>query len=271
MENKSFDSEPEREVKILKKPSDSFGEAAKSREPSPAIRQKVGVLLDGQLRILSVSPSFSRILGRGEKDLSGKFFVSLVHKSDRVGAREKMKDLFRPPYNCHVEMRLPANGGWRRLEWAFRSELAEEGEILAVIGTGRDAAEQESGWNEFDIKVRKDETLARLGSLALKCTDLSEFFDSTCELVAKALSADYVDILELLPDQERLLLRSSSCREDGWVGKRTVGLAENTLSGFCLMSKKPVFVEDILSETRLSGSKVLLSRGVVSGFTTIIG
>jgi len=264
-------SELKEKVRKLEEEIESLREAAEHQRLLLAIHGEIALKLDTELRVLSASQSFSRLLGKKGEDLRGNSFITLVHEDDRENARKEMKNLYRPPYNCHVELRIPVKGGWRWFEWAFRSEIAENKKISSVIGAGRDVTEEKRARDELESKWRKDEILARLGRLALECSDLSDFFGDACNLVAQTISVDYVDILELLPDQETLLLRWSSCNEDGFIGKKTVMKAMNTQAGFCLLSKKPVFVENMRTETRFSGSEVLHSRGVVSGFSTIIG
>ena len=68
----------------------------------------------------------------------GNTFLPLVHEDDREATTRAMQDLYRPPYTCYIEQRALTEKGWRLLAWADKSILDEAGNVIAIVGVGRD-------------------------------------------------------------------------------------------------------------------------------------
>lgn len=81
---------------------------------------------------------------------------------------------------------------------------------------------------------------------------------------------EYGKILELLPDGKGLLLRAGVGWKKGLIGKAIVGTGFNSQAGYTLISKEPVIVEDLRTETRFSGPSLLHEHGVISGMSAVI-
>nr|NJM00956.1 response regulator [Desulfobacula sp.] len=69
------------------------------------------VKMDTEGRLLFVSPSYCRTLGRTEKDLLGQTFSAFVHQEDRGRALEAVKILYAPPHTACVEHRALTQKG----------------------------------------------------------------------------------------------------------------------------------------------------------------
>ncbi len=100
----------------------------------------VKVDLDG--KFLFVSPSYCRMFGKTEEELLQQPFFPLVHEDDRMSTLEAMKKLFEPPYTSYLEQRALTRDGWRWLGWQDTAVLDEAGEVVAIIGVGRDVTER---------------------------------------------------------------------------------------------------------------------------------
>ncbi|MGF3523213.1 MAG: PAS domain S-box protein, partial [Candidatus Bathyarchaeia archaeon] len=118
---------------------------------------------------------------------------------------------------------------------------------------------------------RLQAVVAELGQLALTQLSEDEFLSKVVNAVADALNVDLCKILELLPSKEALLLRAGVGWKKGLVGTATVGTEKNSQAGYTLLAHAPVIVEDLHSETRFSGPKLLFDHNVVSGLSVIIG
>ena len=81
---------------------------------------------------------------------------------------------------------------------------------------------------------------------------------------------DYAKILEKLPDEDALLLRSGVGWQAGYAGSAKVGTELDSQAGFTLVSSTPVVVEDLSEETRFSGPGLLRDHEVTSGISMII-
>ena len=112
------------------------------------------VKVDLQNRFLFVSPSYCQMFGRTEEELLGNTFMPLVHPEDQAVTAKAMEDLYRPPYHCYLEQRALTKDGWRWLAWSDTSVLDEEGNVIAIIGSGRDISERKQA--EASLRVSEE-------------------------------------------------------------------------------------------------------------------
>lgn len=111
--------------------------------------------------------------------------------------------------------------------------------------------------------------IAELGRLALVGTAPQQLMEHAVALVASALNADRVRILERLPDGKNLLLRAGVGWRSGVVGTATISL-ENTQAGYLFESNEPLIIEDFRTDTRFEVSKLLQDHAVTSGARAVI-
>ncbi len=149
-------------------------------------------------------------------------------------------------------------GNLKRLIPAVERELRE-----AEVRRERKRAEE-----LLKVRARQQAVVAELGQHALAGTDHSILMNEIVALVAQTLEVEYCKILALLPDGNALLLQAGVGWKEGLVGQATVGTGESE-AGYALLSKVPVIVEDLQTETRFS-EPLLHDHGVVSGMSVII-
>ncbi len=116
----------------------------------------------------------------------------------------------------------------------------------------------------------EQETIANLGRQALRGVALSNLIKESSEAVRKVLHADYCSVLQVQPSQDELLATGQS----GWPDPDIcleVPLGNRSQSGFTLEIRRPVIVTDMATETRFSPSKSVISHGVVSSASVVIG
>src|SRR5690606_10304915 len=78
-------------------------------------------------------------------------------------------------------------------------------------------------------------------------------------------------LLEVTPTTDELVLRSGRGWKEGLVGTARVPADLNSQAGFTLKVEGAVIVDDLRTETRFQGPKLLLDHGVRSGVGVIIG
>jgi PAS domain S-box-containing protein len=94
--------------------------------------------------------------------------------------------------------------------------------------------------------------------------------DAAAELVAETLRIEMTSVLELLPDEHTLLLRSAVGWGAGVVGSMSLGRDDPSLAAYALSSEEPVVVDDLGSEDRFPPPVHLVDRGVVSAVATVV-
>ena len=96
------------------------------------------VKVDTEGRFQFVSPSYCKTFGKTREELLGNAFMPLVHPEDREITAKAMEALYRPPYTAYVEQRAFTKDGWRWLGWMDTAVLDENGEVVSILGVGRD-------------------------------------------------------------------------------------------------------------------------------------
>ncbi|MFC6824102.1 PAS domain-containing protein [Halopelagius fulvigenes] len=124
---------------------------------------------------------------------------------------------------------------------------------------------------ESDVRIRQQEVVAELGQQALETDDLDQLMHDASVAVAETLGNEYAKVLELLPGGEEVFLRQGVGWRDGLVGSATVPTDRDSQAGYTLLSEAPVVVDDLRTEERFSGPKLLTSHDVVSGISVVIG
>jgi len=127
-------------------------DSEKTKEELRESKEKYQLLLENQTdlvvkvdtegRFLFVSPSYCETFGKTEKELLGNKFMPLVYKDDREATAKAMENLYKPPYTCYIEQRAMTKDGWRWLAWADKSVLDKNGEVVEIVGAGRDITER---------------------------------------------------------------------------------------------------------------------------------
>lgn len=105
-------------------------------------QEQMIVKVDPAGRFLYVSPNYCETFGKQENELLGRVFMPLVHEDDREGTSKAMERLHTPPHTCYLEQRALTAKGWRWLAWNDKAAVNERGEILYIVGVGRDITER---------------------------------------------------------------------------------------------------------------------------------
>jgi len=134
----------------------------------------------------------------------------------------------------------------------------------------------------FDISLRINEeeklrrrekqylSLSNLGRISITCKDFQSILQESSRLIAQGLGTEFSTIAELMPDGN-FILKAGYGWEDGLAGNILLRGKEESQAGYTLLSRKPVILKDIETETRFKCTELLRVHGVVSGVTVLIG
>jgi len=211
----------------------------------------------------------------------------LGYTRDEMIGKLKFSDVVTPEGAKTVQENFPklkAQGMIRDLEYDM---VRKDGTILPVLLSA--TAIMDSAGNYvmsrsaiYDITARKraesevrmlarlQSVVADLGERALRGVPLSQMLDDAADQVARALEVDFCKILELLPNQDALLMKSGTGWKPGYVGHATVGLGAESQAGYTLLSDEPVIVENLQTEKRFAGTALLHEHAVVSGASVVV-
>lgn len=127
------------------------------------------VKVDPNGRFLFVSPSYCEMFGISEAELLGKAFMPLVHEDDRESTAKAMENLYKPPHKAYMEQRAMTKNGWRWLSWMDTSVFDDKGQVVEIIGVGRDITEQkeiEERQRLLEQQLRQSQKMEAVGKLA---------------------------------------------------------------------------------------------------------
>ncbi|MDI3282327.1 PAS domain S-box protein [Polyangium sp. 15x6] len=185
-----------------------------------------------------------------------------------------LHDVFRsgePVANVEISGETAAQPGERR-HWltahfpvqALDGTVASVGTVVLEV-TGMKRAEEQAR-----ARARQQAAVAALGHMALVERNVQRLMDRAVQLVAETLEIELCKVLELLPGEQRLLLRAGVGWATSLVGHATVGTDLDSQAGFTLQSNGPVIVEDFRTEPRFRGPPLLFDHGVISGMSVTI-
>jgi PAS domain S-box-containing protein len=228
---------------------------------------------DRDLRYVRVNEALARLNGLPAEEHPGKSLWDVV--PDLAGVLE-------PVYRGVVESGTPLVrheastdlgahrlGGDRHWLSSYFPVKTEDGEVLGVGAVIMEITERKQAEDTAAARARQQADVAQLGQLALAGTDLAGLAAQAAARIVATLGADFVEVLELLPDGRLLLLQGRGWRE-GRVGSATVPGGKGSQAGFTLEAQKPVNVEDLSAERRFTPSPLLREHDVASGLTVVI-
>jgi PAS domain S-box-containing protein len=121
-----------------------------------------------------------------------------------------------------------------------------------------------------ELGMRRLAAVAELGQRALAIRDVPTLMDNAVTLVARTVAADYCSVLQLLPQRTDLRFIAGVGWPDGIVGHAIVPGGLRSQAGYTLMSGASVVMEDLRTETRFEGNRLLHEQGIISGVSVII-
>jgi PAS domain S-box-containing protein len=242
----------------------------------PAVLEAAGVACwswDIGSRKVTWSVNLEGILGVPRGSLAGttSVFESDVHPEDRPAVFAAMQEVVKTLTPRRIMYRLqPRPGEPQRWIEVLATPEIENGRPVRLVGLCRDVTDRAKTHSELRLRAIQQEAVARLGERALTENDLQKFCDGAVATVAQVLDVELVKILELIPGDAELLLRSGIGWRPELIGVAHVSTGRETHAGFTLASGRPIILEDLSSEKRFTGSPLLHRNAIVSGISVPI-
>ena len=120
---------------------------------------------------------------------------------------------------------------------------ATTGVIVTLVGIDSLVAaehRQQVAIEQRDARLRQQAALAEFGAHALRTSDLDALLHRASLLVAGGLEIERAKVLELVPGQDRLLVRAGVGWGEGVVGIATIGADDRSPAGYALKTGQPV-------------------------------
>lgn len=210
-------------------------------------------------------------LEKGTFNYSYEAFICCIHPHDRNFVRRSHQQAIQERVKYDIEFRVVLPDG--RIRFLASKGIAFQdasGVAVQMSGIYMDITNRKQAEETLEIHAKQQAMLAELSQMALASTDLTALMNSCVTIVAQCLKVQSCKILELLPDNHKLLLRAGVGWQPGLVGKATVSAGINSQAGYTLLSKEPVIVDDLRAETRFNGPPLLHEHQVVSGISVVI-
>jgi len=109
-----------------------------------------------------------------------------------------------------------------------------------------------------------------LGVAALQGRSFPELLNETVRLTAEGMNSEFCKVLEYLPTENQLLVRAGVGWNEGIVGKATIGVDQESPSGFALHTGKPVISNHLENEQRFRTPELLVQHGIRRAMNVIL-
>ena len=150
--------------------------------------------------------------------------------------------------------------------------IADINKFLHIAEKGRTRQDEPpEKKKEYEDLTKQLKILNQLGQQLLRNISLEQLLDLAVHKILEAMHADYVNILELLPDGERMLMRAGIGWPNAMLGKEIFTIEKGSLLEQTLKTSHPVIVNNFRNEKRFTDTSLWSAYGLISGITILIG
>ena len=193
-----------------------------------------------------------------------------LHPEDLEAIERSIRQSAQTMHPWHWEGRIiTPSGQLKWLQGRSRPKRHTNGDIV-WDGVLVDISDRKHIEAMLQGQARQQSAVAQLGQLALESADMGELMHQATVLVTEGLDVEYCKLLELLPDGSGLLMRAGVGWQPGLVGHAVIPTDAGSQAGYTLSVAKPVIVENLSTDPRFNGPKLLQDHQVVSGLSVIL-
>jgi len=225
------------------------------------------IFLDPSRRIRRYTPSSRQLFNLIPSDIGRPLtdIASTIEDGTLLGDIEAVLLDLQPR-----ERNVQSRSGDRHYQRRVLPYRTTDERIDGVVITYSDVSELQRLARKLARRERQQKALARFGQRALTEKNLQALMDVAVHTVQQTFDAEFVKLLELLPDGRSLLLRAGTGWKPGLVGQLVIDKESDSQAAYALLSNKPVVVRNLDEDPRFRAPALLLEHGIVSGLSTII-
>jgi PAS domain S-box-containing protein len=219
--------------------------------------------------------------GRSLEQELGEGWTEGVHPEDAERCAEAYRAAFGERRPFALEYRLRRHDG--RYRWIVdyaRPIGSTAGAFCGYLGVCYDDSGRRHSAERVRALANRQKALAELSLMALARADLLPVHERACEVASEVLGLELVRVLELQPAGDALKVVAGIGWSPDAIGA-LIPIRENSLVGYTLYSRelapkapgegrRPVIIEDLLSEERFARSSMLEAHAAVSGMSVVI-
>jgi PAS domain S-box-containing protein len=213
------------------------------------------------------------ICGFSQAGSDGPFasFEHHIHEEDKARVLQAFDETRRTGSPFRLRYRVASRRGGDDIWIEATGTLTfKDGAPARMIGLCHDVTEPARLQDEIRSRARQQAALAQLGERALIETDIERLLQDVANTIARTLSVDFVEVLELLPGNTDLLLRAGFGWKEGCIGSIVTSRENSNYARHILDSAGPIVVADFASESRFAVPRYLQDHCCVSGMSTMI-
>jgi PAS domain S-box-containing protein len=228
------------------------------------------LVVEPDARIRHWNPAAERIFGWSAAEVVGEP-IPYVPDDRREEFEWSIAETFAGRSIAGLEtVRLRRDGTRVPVRLSTARLVGPDGTVTGALSVVEDITERKHVADELEARQRQQEAVAGLGLAALEGRDLQALLDSAAALVAQTLRIQMSSVLELLPDERTLVMRSGVGWQPGIVGSLSIARGGPSLAAHALESGEPVIVDDLRDDDRFPPPPGLLEQGVVSAVATVV-
>lgn len=216
-------------------------------------RSRLGLaLVSSDLRLLEVNDALCCMLRRPREELVGASLNDFVHPDDLAAVDEVA--LQQAEGGSFERRFIRADGSLVPAQVNTTLVRPADATVPYYFSQIEDITERRREQDELAHRTRQQETVARLGRVALNATDLHALMQEVVEAVSATLDVELCKVLQLADDGPRLELVAGVGWDEDLVRSATLSADPMSAARYTLDSERPVVIEDLATETRFAPS-----------------
>ena len=221
-------------------------------------------LLDRDGRYVRVNDAYARMLGYECRELLRTSWRQTVAPSCLAAMEAAYAEMLETGRACAETTGVRRDGS------------RVEKKLELVLHRGQDGSIRGHYCFAWDITERKDAdrrqaTLLALTRLALARTDLRLVLEESVSAVSSALWISHTAVFHAQAQRDVLLLQAGHGWPSKLIGTAIAAMGADTHVGYAYAAAEPVVFDDLRTEPRLGGCRLLRDHGVTSGAAVQIG